>query len=939
MDVGLAVAQSFRTPFALGDMQPAVCSRYVALPFVRMSVGIWQTSNLTGKPVELEGHTSRVSALRFGFVAGAGTLLVSAGNDYLLLWNVDECVGSARLGSAPRGRILASVGGSCSDSASALVSWIALDSKCELVAACIEWTAHVWDIKSKELVVCLEGHDGRVTCAEFVPYCARHVLATGSEDRTFKLWNIGTREVLYQSAIMSPSPFTCMSINVWDQELVLGTGDGSIFFVELPKSVTGVRCTRKLDVNRALCSRRSHADSTSQPAEHTDAKVLSSRPSWQQLGAAAADPGGAAAPSDLEAAEAADVILSVHFTRLDNDPLLPPEGNASGAGGDGTISHLLNSRILLSVATTTALVFVDARSSDITASVELDSLPSSCSVAQDDGTTPTAIASAVFGCCCFASQDQLPTQVLILLGCLFENTAHLCRADLSAARLMDDGQQDTGNVAPNAAVEEPLPGVISMLSDSPLLPTSPLNKLLTPKPPEQPTKGVSSSKAKSSSKSMKVAAPSALNLPVTVHGKIKSSGYSQTAPQRVLFKPAVNGSKGSSGRAGSNKSSSKGSGSQSAGLVGAASAAAADRTSASAWTASGSQPPPGSVLKGTTSVDVRPTCINSIRFSPNGQHLLCALSNKSAVALRMPLSTSDDSSAVFSGHNGAVTCASWSRDGQYIVTGSADRTAAVWIKGQSDALMEFNRIQGNLKADASGSHQPASEFGAEIRHAQFYYMDRFVLLACGNSLRMYACHLDSSKNDIQRYKERSKYKMASCLTMASAQTITAAAATNEFYSYLVICAGSDRSLEVFDFNVNRCIRTIPDAHARQVHAVCLYEGSLGADASAGSATYDLFLTSALTDGIKLWDLRANRCVARYDHHKCRAVPCGVAWSPCGRYIVTGSEDKTAYVIDLSSGQVVTRLSGHNDAVTSVGFHPHRREVVTGSSDGIVQIYA
>lgn len=58
------------------------------------------------------------------------------------------------------------------------------------------------------------------------------------------------------------------------------------------------------------------------------------------------------------------------------------------------------------------------------------------------------------------------------------------------------------------------------------------------------------------------------------------------------------------------------------------------------------------------------------------------------------------------------------------------------------------------------------------------------------------------------------------------------------------------------------------------------------------SAYDLFLTAAVADGIKLWDLRTNRCARRYDGHVNRSQPVGLAISPCARFIATGSEDRS-----------------------------------------------
>ena len=42
---------------------------------------------------------------------------------------------------------------------------------------------------------------------------------------------------------------------------------------------------------------------------------------------------------------------------------------------------------------------------------------------------------------------------------------------------------------------------------------------------------------------------------------------------------------------------------------------------------------------------------------------------------------------------------------------------------------------------------------------------------------------------------------------------------------IVLCAGSDKSLEVFDMNVGQSVRVTPDAHTRPVHAICQNEVS------------------------------------------------------------------------------------------------------------------
>ncbi len=66
---------------------------------------------------------------------------------------------------------------------------------------------------------------------------------------------------------------------------------------------------------------------------------------------------------------------------------------------------------------------------------------------------------------------------------------------------------------------------------------------------------------------------------------------------------------------------------------------------------------------------------------------------------------------------------------------------------------------------------------------------------------------------------------------------------------------------------------------------------------------------------------AYRCVSRFASHQNHALPVTATFSPCGRFIATGSEDKCAYVYDLRSSSPLHKFKGHSDTVSTVAYHP------------------
>uniref|UniRef100_A0A3Q2XZN1 WD repeat domain 27 n=1 Tax=Hippocampus comes TaxID=109280 RepID=A0A3Q2XZN1_HIPCM len=169
------------------------------------------------------GHHSEITSMTFG-KKNSPVLLCSASADYIIVWNVEVCQRRVSQGQIAAGTVIGSLPGE--------VVHLSFCLSDERVAACSGATAYILSLEKEETILTLTGHLGPVTSAEFCTW-DKNILVTTSEDRTFKVWDLQTETVFYQSFVLSASPLLSVFFMKENGHIITGSADGQVWCFSL----------------------------------------------------------------------------------------------------------------------------------------------------------------------------------------------------------------------------------------------------------------------------------------------------------------------------------------------------------------------------------------------------------------------------------------------------------------------------------------------------------------------------------------------------------------------------------------------------------------------------------------------------------------------------------------------------------------------------------
>ena len=285
--------------------------------------------------------------------------------------------------------------------------------------------------------------------------------------------------------------------------------------------------------------------------------------------------------------------------------------------------------------------------------------------------------------------------------------------------------------------------------------------------------------------------------------------------------------------------------------------------------------------------------VTSVVFSPDGQYIASGSEDKT---VRLWDLEGNPVSKPFQGHEDYVTSIAFDPNGHYIVTGSSDETVRLWD------------LEGNPVSNPFQGHQD------KITSVAFSLNSQYIVSGGYDGMRLW----DLEGNLIQSFSELGKQRVNSVAFSPDGETIASA---------------TDKTVKFWDIRGNFLGTPVNKETDEPIEK--LHEWAVNSVAFSPDGKY-LATNGYDKDNDKLVKLLDLETKTVYKTFTEKSGIESVSFDKSSQYIAIAG-GRTVRVKDLE-GNLIGYLIGHQDDITSVDWSPVASNIITGSLDKTLRLW-